>query len=106
MVVAGAAVIGVPRAQAVSLSVNAPIQVAAGWVRAAGHYDGGRAEPPFRVGARWGIGSSAARVLYSRQVGPAESALGLALRGPPARLGPADLPCETPEVSLEMLVDT
>src|SRR5262249_42086636 len=47
MVVASAAVIGVPGAQAVSLSVNAPVQVIAGWMRAAGHYDSGTAEPTF-----------------------------------------------------------
>ena len=106
MVVAGAAVIGVARAQAVSLSVNAPVQVAAGWMRAAGHYNSGTAEPTFQVVARCGIGSSDVRVLYGMQVVPAESALWLDLPGTPDRLGPADLPCETPEVSLEMLVDT
>lgn len=106
MMVAGAAVIGVPRAQAVSLSVNAPVQVAAGWMRAAGHYDSGTAEPTFQVVARCGIGSSNVRVLYGMQIVPTESALWLDLPGTPDRLGPADLPCETPEVSLEMLVDT
>src|SRR5262249_25424025 len=106
MVVAGAGVMGVPGGRAVSLGVNAPVQVIAGWMRAAGHYGSGAAEPTFQVVARCGIGSGDVRGLYGMQVVPAESALWLDLPGTPDRLGPADLPCETPEVSLEMLVDT
>jgi hypothetical protein len=45
-------------------------------------------------------------VLYSIQVTPAEGTLWLDLPGTPNRLGPADVACEAPELSLEMIVDT
>jgi len=106
MAIAGATAFLVPPAQAASLSVNAPVQVAPGWMRAAGRFDSGGAEPTFQVVARCGTGSRDVRVLYGMQVAPAESALWLDLPGTPDRLGPAGLPCETPELSLEMLVDT
>lgn len=106
MAMAGATVMLVPGAQAVSLSVGAPVQVAVGWMRAAGHYDSGAAEPTFQVVARCGPGSSDVQVLYSLHVSPAESALWFDLAGTPDRLGPADVACATPELSLEMIVDT
>jgi hypothetical protein len=102
---AGATVMVVPRVEAVSLSVGAPVQVAVGWMRAAGHYDSGAAEPTFQVVARCGPGSSDVHVLYSIHVTPAEGAVWLDLPGTPDRLGPADTACETPELSLEMIVD-
>jgi hypothetical protein len=103
---AGATVMVVPGAQAVSLSMGAPVQVAAGWMRTAGYYDSGAAEPTFQVVARCGPGSSDVHVLYSISVAPEEGTLWLDLPGTPNRLGPADVACEAPELSLEMIVDT
>ena len=103
---AGATVMVVAGAQAVSLSVGAPVVVAAGWMRAAAHYDSGAAEPTFQVVARCGPGSSDVHVHYSICVAPTEGVLWFDLPGTPERLGPADLACETPELSLEMSVDT
>jgi hypothetical protein len=102
---AGAAVVVVPRAQAVSLSMGAPVPVAGGWMRAAGHYDSGASQPTFQVVARCGPGSSDVHVLYSIHVTPAEGTLWLDVPGTPDRLGPSDVACETPELSLEMIVD-
>jgi hypothetical protein len=101
---AGAAAMLAPRAQAVSLSIDAPVPVARGWMRAAGRYESGGAEPRFQVVARCGPGSSAVRVLHGIQVAPAEGALWLDLPGTADRLGPADVGCETPQLSLEMIV--
>lgn len=101
---AGAVALMAPRAEAASLSLGTPEQVAVGWTRAAGHYDSGAAAPTFQAVVRCATG--AAHVLYSIvHLAPAEGALWLDLPGTPNGLVPADVPCESPEVSLEMVVD-
>lgn len=106
MALAGATVMVAPGAQAASLSMGAPVQVASGWMRAAGHYDSAAVEPAFQLVARCGAGSRDVQVLYSIHVVPEDGALWLDLPGTPNRLGPADVACESPELSLEMVVDT
>jgi hypothetical protein len=100
---AGAVALLAPRVEAASVSVGAPIPVAEGWMRAAGHYAAGVAEPSFQAVARCG---SETHVLYSIvHLAPAEGVLWLDLPGTPDRLVPADVPCATPELWLEMIVD-
>jgi len=103
---AGATLMVVPGARAASLSMGAPEQVAAGWTRIAGYYESDAAEPTFQVVARCGPGSSDVHLPYDVHVVPEKGALWLDLPGTPNRPGPADLACETPELSLEMIVDT
>jgi hypothetical protein len=95
----------VPGAHAASLSMGVPVQVSAGWMRVAGYYDSGSAVPAFQVVARCGVASHDVNVLYSIDVASEEGALWLDLPGTPNRLGPVDLACKTPELSLEMIVD-
>jgi hypothetical protein len=94
----------VPRAQAVSLSVGVPVQVADGWMQAAGHFDSGAAQPTFQVVAR--CGPSDVHVVDSIHVTPVEGTLWLDMPGTLERPGPPDVACETPELWLEMIVDT
>ena len=92
-----------PRVQAASVSVEAPVRVGEGWTRAAGHYESEGAEPSFRAVARCGAET---HVLYSIvHLSPEERVLWLDLPGTPERLVPADLPCASPEVWLEMVID-
>jgi hypothetical protein len=106
MAIAGAMALVVPCAEAVSLSVSAPVQDAAGWMRTAGRYDSGEAEPTFQVVERCGPGSSDVRVLSSIHVAASGGALWFDLPSPPDRPGSADVACEAPQLSLEMIVDT
>ena len=99
---AGAVALVAPGVQAASVSVEAPVRVADGWTRAAGHYESEGAEPSFRAVARCGTDS---HVLYSIvHLSPAERVLWLDLPGTPERIVPADVPCASPEVWLEMVV--
>jgi hypothetical protein len=101
--VAGAVVVLATRAQAASVSVEAPVRVADGWTRAAGHYESEGASPSFRAVARCGADT---HVLYSIvHLSPAERVLWLDLPGTPERIVPAGVPCASPEVWLEMVVD-
>lgn len=100
---AGAVVLVAPRVEAASVSVEAPVRVAEGWTRAAGHYASEAADPTFRTVARCG---SDTHVLYSIvHLAPAEGVLWLDLPGTPERLVPDEVPCETPALWLEMVVD-
>ncbi len=95
----------VPRADAASLSVEAPVPVAEGWTRAVGHYDSGGDEPMFQAVARCASNPGEAHVLYSIvHLAPAAGILWLDLPGTPQRLVPADVPCDTAELSVEMVV--
>jgi len=87
--------------------MGAPVPVAEGWTRAVGHYESDGAAPMFQVVARCGSNPRDAHVLYSIvHLAPAAGVLWLDLPGTPQRLVPADVPCETAELSLEMVVDT
>ena len=104
---AAAVVIGIPRADAASISVEAPVPVGEGWTRAVGHYDSGGDEPMFQAVARCPANPGEAHVLYSIvHLAPAAGVLWLDLPGSPQRLVPAEVPCETAELSLEMIVAT
>lgn len=99
--------VGIPRADAASLSVEAPIPVAHGWTRAVGHYESGGGEPTFQAVARCPAAPGETHVLYSIvHLAPAAGVLWLDLPGTPQRLVPTDVPCETPELSVEMIVAT
>ena len=101
--VAAAVVLFAPRVHAASVSVEAPVRVAEGWTRAAGHYESDGADPSFRAVARCGADT---HVLYSIvHLSPGERVLWLDLPGTPERLVPADVACASPEVWLEMVVD-
>ncbi len=106
MAIAGAMALAVPRAEAVSLSVSAPVQGTAGWMRAAGRYDSGEAEPTFQVVERCGPGSSDVHVLHSIHVAAGGGALWFDMPDPPDRAGSADVACEALQLSLDMIVDT
>jgi hypothetical protein len=93
-----------PRVEAASLGVGAPVRVAEGWTRAAGHYESDAAEPTFRAVARCG---SDAHELYSIvHLAPAEGALWVDLPGTPDHLVPDDVSCAQPELAVEMIVAT
>ena len=99
----GAVALLAPRVEAASVSVGAPVPVAEGWTRAAGHYESQAATPTFQAVARCG---SDTYVLYSIvHLAPAEGLLWLDLPGTPERLVSADVPCAMPELWLEMVVD-
>ncbi len=101
---AGAAVVVVPRVEAAQVNVGAPALVAPGWARIAGRYEGGGKAPVFRAVAR--CGADQVQVLDGVvHLAPATSALWIDLPGTPDHLVPERMPCETPEVSVEMLVD-
>lgn len=101
---AGAVALLPARVEAASVSVEAPVRIAEGWTRAAGHYESAAAEPMFRAVARCG---SDAHELYSIvHLAPDEHVLWLDLPGTPEQLVPADVPCAQPELALEMVVDT
>jgi hypothetical protein len=101
------AAVGIPRADAASLTVEAPVPVAEGWTRALGHYEIGGDEPMFQAVARCPATPGEAHVLYSiLHLAPAAGVLWLDLPGTPERLVPADVPCEAAELSLEMIVAT
>jgi hypothetical protein len=101
---AGAVALLAPRLEAASVSVEAPVRVAEGWTRAAGHYESDAAAPTFRAVARCG---SATHALYSIvHLAPAERVLWLDLPGTPERLVPTDVPCAQPDLWLEMVVGT
>ena len=92
-----------PSVEAASVSVEAPVRVADGWTRAAGHYTSEAAAPTFRAVARCG---SETHVLYSIvHLAPTEGVLWLDLPGTPEGLVPAEVPCAMPELWLEMVVD-
>jgi hypothetical protein len=100
-------VLVIARADAASLNVEAPVPVAEGWTRAVGHYDSGGDEPTFQAVARCPANPGEAHVLYSIvHLAPAAGVLWLDLPGSPQRLVPDDVPCETAELTLEMLVAT
>lgn len=100
-------VLVISRADAATLSVEAPLPVAEGWTRAVGHYDSGGDEATFQAVARCPANPGEAHVLYSIvHLAPAAGVLWLDLPGSPQRLVPDDVPCETAELSLEMLVAT
>ena len=104
---AAAMVLVIPRVHAASLSVEAPVPVAEGWTRAVGHYDSGGDEPTFQAVARCASNPGDAHVLYSIvHLAPSAGVLWLDLPGTPQRLVPADVPCETAELSVEMIVAT
>lgn len=104
---AGAVALIAPRVEAASVRVEAPVWVAEGWTRAAGHYESDTAvTPTFRAVARCASRPADVHVLYSIvHLAPAEGVLWLDLPGTPDRLVPADVPCVTAEVWLEMVVD-
>jgi hypothetical protein len=104
-VILAVAVVGfVARAEAAWLTIAPPVEVAAGWMRIAGHYADAGTEPQFRATARCGSGDM--HVLdcpvYSRRE---DRAVWLDLRGTPSRLEPPGMPCAAPALSIEMLVD-
>jgi len=100
---AGAVALLAPRVEAASVSMGAPVWVAEGWTRAAGHYESEVATPTFQAVARCG---SDAHVLYSIvHLAPVEGVVWLDLPGTPDQLVPADVPCAMPELWLEMIVD-
>lgn len=94
-----------PRAEATWLSIAPPVEVAAGWTRIAGHYTSAGTEPRFRATARCGGGD--VHVLdcpvHSRRE---DGSVWLDLRGTPSRLEPPGTRCATPDLSIEMLVDS
>jgi hypothetical protein len=106
-VVLAAALAGVvPPVEAAWLTAGEPVQVTAGWTRIAGRYGSEGAEPAFRAIARCGGGEAGVQVLDGRvYLAPAEGALWVDLPGTPDRLVPRGGPCESPVVSIEMLVD-
>lgn len=106
MGMAAATVMVVPGARATSLRMGEPVPVADGWMRAAGHYDSGASEPTFQLVARCGAGASDVHVLHSIHLVPDQGTLWLDLPGTADRLGPRDAACKTPELALEMVVDT
>ena len=100
---AGAVVLVAPRVEAAWVSVEAPVRVADGWTRAAGHYTSEASAPSVRAVARCG---EATHVLYSIvHLAPGEGVLWLDLPGTPERLVPEDVPCASPMLWLEMVVD-
>ena len=103
---AGVVTVLVPRADATSLSMSSPEQVAAGWIRIAGHYEGVTGDPSFRAVARCGAEPSAAQVLAGRvYISLAEHAVWIDLPGTPEQLAPGDTTCADPALSVEMLTD-
>jgi hypothetical protein len=95
----------VPQVDAATLSLSAPEQVAAGWTRIAGRYDGVEAAPVFQAIALCAGGPAGVHILYGRvHLAPAEGAVWIDLPGSPGHLVPAATPCDAPEVSIEMLV--
>lgn len=102
---AGAMASVVPPVEAASLTVGAPEQVSAGWVRIAGRYLSLDVEPMFRAVARC-AGSEVVRVLDGPvYLAPLDDLVWLDLPGTPDRLVPAGTQCEAPDLSIEMLVD-
>lgn len=102
LVLVGAATTGGSRLEAAWLRVGPPAEVSAGWTRIAGRYGHEGTEPVFHAIARC---DGAEHVLYRRvHLAPADGALWIDLPGTPDRLVPAGLRCETPAVSIAMLV--
>lgn len=96
----------VPRIEAASLTIDAPVQVSPGWTRIAGRYESVGRAPVFRAIARCGNGDAEVHVLDGVvYVAPAKGALWVDLPGTPDRLVPATVPCDVATLSIEMLVN-
>jgi hypothetical protein len=103
LVIAGVSASLVADAGAAQLSLAPPAQLEGGWTRIVGRYVAGVPAPQFRATGRCPRETDARTLDCVVRSRPEDGTLWLDLRGTPHRLEGLGMPCERPELAIEML---